>query len=226
MIRIALLGAEGTGKTALANDLGAALVAQGLRGAVLGETLREWCDAHGRTPMRHEQAGIAHMQSRRILDAAPADWLIADTTALSTAVYSELLFGDRSLHATALAAHADFHITLLCATDLPWVADGIQRSGQAQRVAYDALLRATLGAAGIGFRVIYGSGPQRLRNALANLRVASLAPPGFGAAAHEPAQSPPKPRWQWACEKCSDPDCERHLFTELLRSKAASPAPL
>jgi hypothetical protein len=23
------------------------------------------------------------------------------------------------------------------------------------------------------------------------------------------------PRWQWACDKCSDPACEQHLFTSM-----------
>ena len=66
---VAVLGAESTGKSTLALALQAALATDGRRVASVGEVLREFCDAHGRTPRRHEQAGIAAEQTRRI-DAA------------------------------------------------------------------------------------------------------------------------------------------------------------
>jgi molybdopterin-guanine dinucleotide biosynthesis protein len=47
--RIALLGAESTGKTQLAQALGLRLQQQGLRVTVVPEVLREWCDRQGRT---------------------------------------------------------------------------------------------------------------------------------------------------------------------------------
>ena len=61
---VALLGAESTGKTTLARDIGAALAARGLRVEVVGEVLREFCDTHARTPRRDEQAAIAAAQTR------------------------------------------------------------------------------------------------------------------------------------------------------------------
>ena len=42
---VALLGAESTGKSTLARSLCAALAAQGRRVALVGEVLREFCDA-------------------------------------------------------------------------------------------------------------------------------------------------------------------------------------
>jgi nicotinamide riboside kinase len=223
MRRVALLGAECTGKTRLAGELAGALEARGQRCTLVPELLREWCDRHGRTPARHEQPGVAQQQAQRIADATPADWLIADTTPLITAVYSELLFGDLSLYPEALALQQGFDLSLLTGTDLPWIADGFQRSNAMQRAAFDGLLRERLGAAGLAFRVIYGSGAERLRSALACLTSVGLAPAPNG-----PNQSnqPNRPgaRWRWSCEKCGDPDCERHLFTELQRSRAAGPA--
>ena len=62
--------------------------------------LREFCDAHGRTPHRDEQAGIAAEQTARIAAAAArADVVVADTSAIMIAVYSEIVFGDTSLYA-------------------------------------------------------------------------------------------------------------------------------
>jgi len=101
--RIAIVGAESTGKTQLAHALAQHIAeASGLRARAVGETLREWCDRAGRTPRADEQRAIAEEQARRI-DAAAAEVevVVADTTPLMTAVYSELLFADRSLHAAA-----------------------------------------------------------------------------------------------------------------------------
>ena len=48
------------------------------------------------------------------------------------AVYSDLVFGDRSLYAAAEAAQRRYDLTLLTALDLPWQADGLQRDGAAR----------------------------------------------------------------------------------------------
>jgi len=102
---IALLGAESTGKTTLAHALADALRAQGRRVARVDEVLREWCVRERRTPRADEQAAIAQAQTQRIAAAAAAhDIVVADTSALMVAVYSQLLFDDTSLLALALAA--------------------------------------------------------------------------------------------------------------------------
>ncbi len=165
---VALLGAESTGKTTLTGEIGAALTERGLRVAVIGEALREFCSAHGRTPKRDEQAAIADEQTRRI-DAAggDAEIVVADTAALMIAVYSDFVFGDPSLYAHAEAWQARCDLTLLTVLDLPWLADGLQRDGAHVREPIDALLRASLARAGVSFETIAGAGPARLQAALA-----------------------------------------------------------
>ena len=109
---IALLGAESTGKTTLAQALRDALAHEGVmgRGVSVGmvpEYLREFCARHGRTPHPHEQAQIADEQTRRIDAAARLhDLVVADTSALMIAVYSDQVFGDLSLYRSAEHAHA------------------------------------------------------------------------------------------------------------------------
>jgi nicotinamide riboside kinase len=203
---IGLLGAESTGKTTLAVELGAALAQAGLRTAVVPEYLREFCDHAGRTPRVDEQAAIAAEQSRRIAAAAAAhDIVVADTTALMIAVYSEQVFGDASLYAGALAAHARCGLTLLTALDLPWQADGLQRDGAHVREPVDALVRAALGRAGLDCSVVFGQGPARLANALAAVARARQPPPPLDERA----------RWRWLCERCGDAECERHRLPPL-----------
>lgn len=171
-LRIAIVGAESTGKTTLAAALAAALAeATGLRTAWVPEALREWCEHKGRTPRAHEQAAIAREQQARIGAAAAPEAgcavVVCDTTPLMTAVYSRYLFGDDSLLAEAAALHRSCASTLLTATDLPWVADGLQRDGPQVREPVDALLRDAMRRHSIAYAVVGGNGAQRLDAALA-----------------------------------------------------------
>ena len=206
---IALLGAESTGKTTLAEALVHALRGDGRSAALVTEYLREFCDEHQRTPRQSEQAGIADMQTRRIADAArTADLVVADTTALMIAVYSDKVFGDTGLYASAVDAHRACDLTLVTALDLPWQADGLQRDGPQVREPVDAMLRAALARAGIDYSVVAGHGPARLAAALQAVKHALALP-------RAEDESAANPRWQWVCERCGDVDCERHLLPRL-----------
>ncbi|MEN9416925.1 MAG: hypothetical protein RI988_545 [Pseudomonadota bacterium] len=166
---IAVLGAESTGKTTLARALASEL--QGRTGAAVTwvpEVLREWCDAAGRTPRPHEQWDIARAQQARIDEAATRHAVVVcDTTAVMTAVYSALLFSDRSLEGWAARAHAQVTLTLVTALDLPWEADGLQRDGPHVQAPVDAAVRALLGAHALPWVEVAGRGPARLAAALA-----------------------------------------------------------
>ncbi|HSN32275.1 MAG TPA: ATP-binding protein [Ideonella sp.] len=174
---VAVLGAESTGKTTLVESLAETLRTAGHDAVAVAETLREFCDREQRTPRSDEQAAIAALHSRRIEAAALGHAIVlADTTALQTAVYSEQVFGDRSLYEHALAWHRErVHLTLLTALDLPWRSDGLQRDGPHVREPVDALLRAALARGGIGFSIVAGLGAPRHDAAFAALRHALLA---------------------------------------------------
>lgn len=210
--RIALLGAESTGKTQLAADLAAHWRARGRRVTVVDEVLREWCAREGRTPRPEEQEPIAREQERRVDAAAAggAEIVIADTTAVMVAVYSAMLFADGSLLQFALQRQQTYHATLVTGLDLPWVADGLQRDGPHVRPPVDAQVRELLALGGVPFQVVYGSGPGRLAHALRALGEAEDPPDGDGAALAA------------FCERCGDGTCERHLFTRLMRARGAS----
>jgi len=213
---IAVLGAESTGKTELARALAARLQARGVGASLVGEYLREWCDREGRTPRPDEQAAIADEQTHRIAVAAAAGVAVADTTALMTAVYSDLLFDDRSLYDAALAAQRRCTLTLLTALDLPWVADGLQRDGPHVREPVDARVRAALARGGVPYAVVHGSGPERLANAWNAINAMADRAERTGAPGRKGSESP---AWNWPCEKCSDPGCEHRLFTDLLAGR-------
>jgi nicotinamide riboside kinase len=163
--RVAIVGAESTGKTTLGLALAGALTQRGLRTTYISEALRAWCAVHQRTPRREEQAAIAFEQARQVA-ACNADICISDTTPLMTAVYSELLFADTSLTPWAVAEQATFHLTLLTGLDIVWEADGLQRDGPHVREPVDRALRQLLSAHQLPHQVITGQGDARTHAAL------------------------------------------------------------
>jgi nicotinamide riboside kinase len=220
-LRLALVGAESTGKSTLAAALAERLGSEfGLRATVVPELLRAWCDARGRTPTAHEQWDIARGQQRLIDDAAAGnavDVVVCDTTPLMTAVYSRMVFDDGSLDAYARECHATIDLTLLTALDLPWRADGLQRDGPHVRAPVDRLVRERLVAWGGDWTVISGAGEARLGCAIDALRPALARWIEGAAARNEPGlftsllasrtgPARPMPR----CERCDSGACE-HL---------------
>lgn len=204
-MKIALLGAESTGKTLLAAQLAAHFNAQGRSAIAVPEALREWCLREQRAPRPDEQLAIAQAQERQVDAAAQAAQIvIADTTALMVAIYGAMLFDDEPLHRFAVERQRGYQLTLVTGLDLPWVADGLQREGAHVREPVDALVRETLQKAHVPYRVIYGHGEERLRNALIAIGESANA-----------AKSDRTRAWSWLCEKCSDPDCEHRLFSRL-----------
>ncbi|MFG6466723.1 AAA family ATPase [Roseateles sp. BYS87W] len=168
---VALLGAECTGKSTLAAQLAASLEA-----ALVPEYLRTWCLQHQRTPAQHEQAAIAAAQAAQIAEAARTHpHVICDTTPLMTAVFSQHYFADDSLLAPALAKHRQCALTLLCAPDLPWQADGFLRDGPAVREAIDQRLRHVLRAAQLPWVDIAGTPTERLATALTAIQAVQSA---------------------------------------------------
>lgn len=214
MKRVALLGAESTGKTQLSRHLAQHFTALGLRATAVPEFLRTWCQRAGRIPRPEEQLAIAHEQERLVdAAAADADVVIADTTALMVAIYAGMLFEDGELHRFAIERQRRYDATLVTGLDLPWVADGLHRDAAHPREEVDALVRSQLQQAGVAYQVVYGEGAQRLQGALAALRPTGLVP-GDPA----PREDAGKP-WVWNCDKCSDPACEHRLFSRLTKTR-------
>lgn len=223
-LRVAILGAESTGKSWLIQALAGVLHSRGQVVHAVDEVLRHWCEREGRTPQQHEQMAIAQQQAlaaQQMAEQALERWLLSDTTPLMTAVYSHLLFDDKSLYPMALAHQALYDITLVTGLDLPWVADGLQRDGPQVRVPVDNLVRQALEGAGLPYRVVYGEGPRRLNNALL-----ALGLPGEDLSAQQTRVdgqfSINQGRSIWQCNECSDPGCEHKLFTGLLKQRSAS----
>ena len=209
---VAVVGAESTGKTTLAHDLVHALTELGHDTVVVHETLRAFCEKQGRTPRQDEQSEIARQHTARIQGAASRHAVvIADTTALMTAVYSDFIFGDLNLYPQAMQDHALASVTLLTALDLPWVPDGHQSDGPHVQRPVDDRVRKALLSHGQTFTVVGGRDRARLDQSLA----AVIHALGASKRALRGVDAPGAARWQWVCENCDAPDSHQGLFSGL-----------
>ncbi|OOG38795.1 ATP-binding protein [Polaromonas sp. A23] len=103
-----------------------------------------------------------------------------------------------------------FDRVLLMGLDLP-----AHQGGKPAQDTADQQLRQALAKTDFPYTVVYGTGPARLAHAQEALH--SLAGCGNHPTSGAPAQRP----WLWACDTCSDPDCERRLLSDLLASRAS-----
>ncbi len=167
---LSIVGAECTGKSTLALALAPALTQQtGQAWVVVHEHLRQWCDARGRTPRAHEQQCIAREQGRQIALAARHAHVIADTSALMVAVYSQVIFDDDSLLPDAIAQERLYAHTFVMQADFAWQPDGFQRDGPQQQSVVGQCLERALRNGSCRFDTL--SGPLETRMAQVTDRV-------------------------------------------------------
>ena len=157
--RIAILGAESTGKSTLAEALAARHDT-----VWVPEYLREFVATRQRVPYEDDQPGIARTQLEREAALLPLArrFLFCDTTPLMTAVYSRIYWGRVPPDLLALEAAHDYALTVVAAPDLPWVPDGLQRESAAVRMRVHAQLLAVLAGRGIPYVMVEGELGERI----------------------------------------------------------------
>ncbi|MFM7379420.1 MAG: AAA family ATPase [Erythrobacter sp.] len=159
---VCLHGAESTGKSTLA-----ALLAEETGALIVGEYGRSHCEAH-KDPLTLEDLLLIG-RAQQAMIAAAREWagplLIADTDALMTAAWCEMLLGERPAE---LMAVPKCDLYLLFEPDLPWVDDGTRFfSDPAERHRFARIVEQVLLDAGVPFARIAGQGPARLAAAQA-----------------------------------------------------------
>lgn len=149
-------------------------------------------------------AGAATL-TQALADQRPA-WQAGNTPALLEALHHSARPG-----AVAAALQALGACDLILLLGLAPLASGAVAAQVCEEI--DRQLRAALQGAGLAYRVLYGNAAEQLRHALDAIDSVAKNPypkstlPQYGS---------PTAVWSHsACEKCSDPDCERRLFTGL-----------
>jgi NadR type nicotinamide-nucleotide adenylyltransferase len=164
--RVAILGAESSGKSTLA-----AALAIRYDTIWVPEYLREFVETQRRVPFEHDQVGIARVQLEHERSATrfARAFLFCDTTPFMTAIYSQVYWGRVDPQLAALDAAHDYALTLVTAPDGPWIADGLQRDSAAVRLAVHQAVIDKLARRAIAYTLVSGSLEQRMAQAAAAL---------------------------------------------------------
>ena len=163
---ICVAGAESTGKSWLAQRL-----ADHFGCTAVPEYGREYCLIHGNDISMAELVHIGERQEEMIREAmadalrARLPFVIADTDALVTAVWADMMFGARDDWFAGERIVADLH--LVTANDIPWERDSIRVYGaQSERDQFRALLIDEIDRQHGQRADVQGEGPVRIASAL------------------------------------------------------------
>lgn len=157
--KIAILGAESSGKSVLAEAL-----ARHYQTLWVPEYLREFVEQQQRVPRSEEQLHIAQTQRARELEASAMahQYLFCDTTPLMTALYSRHYFTELDPQLVELEQQHDYAFTIVTAPDFPWTPDGLQRESPAVRDRVHQELLDLLEEREIPFILVEGDLPSRV----------------------------------------------------------------
>lgn len=163
--RVAILGPESSGKSQLAQEL--ACNFSSLYTPEYAEILLRHLHAQGKQLYEHDLFQIAQGQIalKQALSRQADKILFCDTDLLTTALWSEELYGRVAPELEAHASAEHYDLTLVCAPDLPWVADS-HRLRPETRERFFARCCARLEALRRPYTVIRGQGHARLEHAL------------------------------------------------------------
>ncbi len=157
--RVAIVGAECTGKTTLARAL-----ARHYKTVWVPECVREFVDKKKSLPAAVDIAKIARGQMERetALTAQANRILFCDTNLMMTVLYSEFYFGECPEAVRQEAKEENYDLTLFAQDDIPWVPDPIQRTRPEARKNMQKLIRKELNRRKIKDVPISGSHEERL----------------------------------------------------------------
>lgn len=163
--RICLHGSESTGKSTLAG-----LLAAQFDTIWVGEYGRSHCEAH-RDPLDLPALELI-ADAQQAMNAAAEPWagplLIADTDALMTAAWTEMLLGVRP---AAMMKQPKADLYLLMEPDIAWIDDGTRFfSSEADRARFAAIVEQVLIDAEVPFVRISGNWAERERQGCEALR--------------------------------------------------------
>ena len=160
--RVAILGAESSGKSTLAQRLAA-------------HFQTEWVPEYGRTYCEGKDAVTLGSHDFEAIAWGQATWeeeraaqatrlLICDTELHTTCTWSDLIVGSRPTWMTDAARNRRYDAVLLLEADVPWVDDGT-RVLSLRRAEHTSRLIAELEAAQRSYVVIRGSYEERFTEA-------------------------------------------------------------
>jgi nicotinamide riboside kinase len=160
--RVSIIGADCTGKTALAKSL-----ADHYGTIWVPEFAREFLSANGGKCKVSDMITIGESQVRAEALAIPkANRIVfSDGSPLASCVWSLRYFGEITPDLIELARLHTYDLYLLADTDLPWEGDGLRDSQHLRNWLHQEFL-SRLRCSGFRFNIIRGIGEQRVKSAI------------------------------------------------------------
>lgn len=157
MKRVLVTGPESTGKTELVNYL-----SERYGGVAVEEYARAYVEGLDRPYTFEDVEHIALQQLSSYGKEYPGkDWVFFDTWLMITRVWFELVYQRVPQWLDDAMREAEFDLVLLCAPDLPWVADSVRENGGEQRERLFERYENELKGFGMDWELVSGKGEAR-----------------------------------------------------------------
>ena len=168
MLKVAILGPESTGKTALAEQLASYFQSPWVR-----EYAREYVEKLVVPYTYEDVCNIAIKQIEQEKDYANLttifEYIFFDTDLIITKVWFSYRFGTVPDFLTEQLNSGYFDLYLLCYPDLPWEPDPVREHGE-DREFFFSLYKKEIEQTEKPYVIVTGIGSERLQNALALIK--------------------------------------------------------
>jgi nicotinamide riboside kinase len=161
-IKVAITGAESTGKSTLSEAL-----AIHYRSISIPEFSRSYIENLEHSYTYEDVEFIAQKQieiEQNILpDKSP---VFFDTWLIITKVWFDFVYGKRPLWLDSYIENSNIDLFLVCDIDLPWVYDPVRENGGENRKILHDIYIDHLKNFGFNYRIVSGEGEERIKNAI------------------------------------------------------------
>lgn len=163
IIKIAILGAESTGKSTLAINL-----ATHFNSVYVSEYAREYfnnADINNYSPDVFETIYRKQIENENLLINKANNFLFCDTSLITGKIWSEEVFGEVTPFIKENISKIEYDLYLVTNNEVPWVEDKQRKNPNNREELFEKNL-SELKALGANFKIITGLNQDRLNNAI------------------------------------------------------------
>lgn len=156
-LKIALLGAESTGKTTLCSELAALYHANWIP-----EYARDYVSQLNRDYTFEDIEHIANQQFNQINAEYSSKIVFFDTELIITKVWFEVVFHACPQWINEAIVKSPINYYLLCNTDIDWIPDAVRENGGEMRNQLHAQYETILKELNLPYAIVSGAGQERI----------------------------------------------------------------